>query len=132
MQLTGQRSGDPAFSPDGKLLAYGYRDEQANRLIRLAIISFADGQRVKTFDLPQNVGRRASLRWTHDGRAVTYVDTRDGVDNIWGQSLTGGPAKQLTNFKSEQIIKFAWSRDGKLVLSGGHSTDDVVLIRDFK
>ena len=49
------------------------------------------------------------------------------------QPLEGGEVKQLTQFTSEQIFWFDWSRDGKqLACSRGRITNDVVLISDLK
>ncbi|HKG21865.1 MAG TPA: hypothetical protein VKC34_08185, partial [Blastocatellia bacterium] len=67
------------------------------------------------------------------GRALTYVDNRGGIANIWSQPLAGGEPRPLTDFKSDQIFSFAWSRDGRqLACSRGVITSDVVLITDFK
>ena len=53
--------------------------------------------------------------------------------NLWSQPLDGGPPKQVTDFKSDEIFSFAWSRDGKqLALARGVETGDVVLITDSK
>jgi hypothetical protein len=47
--------------------------------------------------------------------------------------LDGGKPVQLTDFKTDQIFWFDFSRDGKqLALSRGTQTSDVILIRDFK
>jgi hypothetical protein len=60
------------------------------------------------------------------------------VANLWSQSADGGKPVQITNFSSEFISSefisnFALSPDGKrIALSRGHSTADVVLIKDFK
>lgn len=73
------------------------------------------------------------MRWTADGRALTYIVTREGVSNLWNQPLAGGPPKQLTNFQSETIFSFGWSRDGKqLALVRGVANNDVVLISNFR
>jgi len=46
--------------------------------------------------------------------------------------MNGTPPKQLTDFTSERIFWFAFSRDGKqLALSRGTQTSDVILI-NFK
>ena len=66
-------------------------------------------------------------------RALNYIDIINGVSNIWSLPLDGGPLKQLTDFKADQIFWFDFSRDGKqLALSRGTQTSDVILIRDFK
>jgi hypothetical protein len=47
--------------------------------------------------------------------------------------LTVGRRNELTDFKTDQIFWFDFSRDGKqLALSRGTQTSDVILIRDFK
>lgn len=73
------------------------------------------------------------LGWSSNGRELTYIATRAGVSNIWSQPVDGGPAKQLTDFKSNLIFFFDWSRDGKqLALARGSVTSDVVLINEIK
>ena len=68
-------------------------------------------------------------RWTPDGKAITYVRREQQVDNLWLQPLNGGPARQLTEFSSDQIYKFAWSPDGRnLAVARGRRGYDLVLI----
>ena len=58
---------------------------------------------------------------------------RNGASNIWEQPLSGGPPRQITNFTSDRINAFAWSRDGKqLFMIRGNTTADVILISNFK
>lgn len=117
----------PSLSPDGKYFAYPYWDEQA-QTTRTAVVSFADGGRFKTFDaLP------LTLEWSPDSRSLCYIDTRGGVSNLWSQPLAGGEARRLTDFRSDELFAFAFSRDGKqLALARGNVTRDVVLIKDFR
>ena len=129
VQLTDQISLSPTISPDGSLLAYGYRDENAPW--RMAVATLEGGAPLKTFDVTAPVEGR--LRWTPDGRAVAYIEMKNGVSNIVAQPLDGGEPKPLTDFKADRIFSFAWSRDGKqLALSRGTVNNDVVLIKDFK
>ena len=68
-----------------------------------------------------------------DGRTLIFIDTINGVSNIWSLPLDASAPKQLTDFKTDQIFWFDLSRDGKqLALSRGTQTSDVILIRDFK
>ncbi|HEV2664356.1 MAG TPA: protein kinase, partial [Blastocatellia bacterium] len=107
---TSGRASDAAISPDGKYVAH-----------------------VKSDAGQPSFTSTAGLRWTPDGRALTYIDTINGVSNIWSLPLDGGPPKQLTDFKTDQIFWFDFSRDGKqLALSRGMETSDVILIRDFR
>ncbi|HVF47203.1 MAG TPA: DPP IV N-terminal domain-containing protein [Pyrinomonadaceae bacterium] len=130
VQITDKQSRSATVSPDGKLIAYFYREE--NSPWRLAIAPFEGGEPLKTFDIPAIPD--PSLRWTPDGRAVAYVDTsKNGVSNIVAQPLDGGAPKQLTDFKEMRIFSFDYSRDGKqLALSRGIISTDVVLISNFR
>ena len=71
------------------------------------------------------------LRWSPDGQAIDYADTRQGVSNIWAQPLSDGPPRQITEFRTGYIYNFAWSRSGDLALALGTATSDAVLIKNF-
>ncbi|HEY3028154.1 MAG TPA: DPP IV N-terminal domain-containing protein, partial [Pyrinomonadaceae bacterium] len=133
VRLTDQYTGVPTVSPDGSLIACFYREDQPNSPVKVAIIPFAGGDPVKVLDIPHSFKIIASPRWTLDGRALTFIDTINGVSNIWSLPLDGGKPVQLTDFKTDQIFWFDFSRDGKqLALSRGTQTSDVILIRDFR
>jgi Tol biopolymer transport system component len=119
----------PAPSPDGKWIAMTYVDEKAQRW-RPGLMS-ADGKSiVRTFEL--NVAIPV-LTWRPDGKVLNYIDTREGVSNIWEQDINGGPPRQFTHFTSGRIYSFAWSPDGKeLAVARGDETSDVVLLREEK
>lgn len=128
-QLTNYPSVAPVVSPDGKWISVYYRQE-TKAPWQLGIIPFNGGPPVKSFEVPQGVLFQSLIRWTPDGSALAYIKNKDGFSNIWTQPLDGGPARQLTNFKSDQIFWFEWSPDGKqLGLSRGAITSDVVMIR---
>jgi Tol biopolymer transport system component len=64
---------------------------------------------------------------------LTYTVTRGIVSNIWLQPVDGGQPRQLTDFKTDRIFSFDWSRDGKwLACSRGAIDNDVVLISNFR
>jgi eukaryotic-like serine/threonine-protein kinase len=130
VRLTDHTSDFPAISPDGKFIACAYQTD-ANSQTKIALIPFAGGQPIKVFDIAS--AGTVPVRWTNDGRALTYVDARDGVSNIWIQPIDGSPPKQFTDFKLDSIFWFDWSRDGKqLALTRGNSTSDVVLMSNFR
>jgi serine/threonine protein kinase len=132
VQVTNKFALLPAVSPDGKLIACYFLDQQA-RVTKIALLPFEGGDPVKLFDLPQTADRGHAVRWTPDGRALTYINTRGIVSNIWLQPIDGSPPKQLTDFKTDRIFSFDWSRDGKwLAISRGVIDSDVVLISNFR
>lgn len=125
----GKASGVAAISPDGKRLAYFYREDDGPW--RIAVTSFEGDSPSRTFDIPALPS--SSLRWTTDNSALAYVVTQNGVSNIAVQPINGNKPKQLTNFKQERIFSFDYSRDGKqLAVSRGTIDNDVVLISNIK
>lgn len=132
IRLTDYASNRPAASPDGKQIVFRFVDEQATpKRQRFALMSVEGGQRTKVFDLPQPVEQ--IVHWMSDGHALTYTDLRDGISNIWASPIDGGTPKQLTNFRTDQIFGYAWSRDGKqLAVARGSIASDVVLIGGFR
>jgi Tol biopolymer transport system component len=121
----------PTISPDGKLIAAGYLDDQ--QIAHFAIIPSAGGQPLKLLPMADSVLPAVGLAWTPDSSSLVYVQNLNGVSNIWSQPINGDPPKQLTNFKSDLIFRFALSADGlNFVLARGTKTRDVVLIRDFR
>jgi Tol biopolymer transport system component len=124
-QLIREYSDYFSFSPDSKLLAYTFTDEELKR-DRLAIISIDGGPPTKILDYPE-------ARWAPDGRGFTRVETRADVENIWEYPLDAGKPAQLTDFKSDHICGYRWSQDGKqLAVCRQTSTSDAVLIKNFK
>ncbi len=134
-QLTDALSYYPAISPDGKTVACVYRRDPRGAF-KLALIPASGGQPVKEFDISSDAPYLTSqwqLRFSPDGRALDYIVNRGGVSNIWRQPLDGTQPKPITDFKSDLIFAFDWSRDGKqLALSRGTVTRDAVLVGNGK
>lgn len=120
-----------SLSPDGKFIACWYRDEKPNTPNRLIILPIAGGDPTRTFDMPPTASGYPV--WSPDGKAIVIYDRRTGTSNLWSQPLDGGPMKQLTDFKPDDLFARDLSRDGKtMALSRGTITSDVILISDFR
>jgi serine/threonine protein kinase len=134
VQFTNKQSSRAFFSPDGTSLACGYFVENTSSPWKIAIIPMAGGEPSRLIDAPQ--GRSLGLdnwAWSPDGRAIIYTGFQKGVSNLWSQPLDGGKPSQITNFTTESIRGLTIAPDGKrMALSRGHSTLDVVLIKDAK
>ncbi len=132
-QLSDKSSTAAAVSPDGKLVALRYFDEEA-KVNRIAVLPLSGGAAIKT--LPVSVTfRDVGLGWTADSKSIVYAEARgnadNSADNIWSVAIDGGEPKQLTNFTSGLIFAFQMSPDHKqIALSRGTQIDDVILLRD--
>jgi Tol biopolymer transport system component/DNA-binding winged helix-turn-helix (wHTH) protein len=134
IQLNDAISAHPSISPDGRFIACFYLDDQTNTQtsqMSIAVLPFEGGPPSKIFKV-STAYRFAGIRWSADGRALTYVDGLDGHSNIWSQPLDGAPPKRLTDFKGDRAISFDWSPDGKrLVVLRGAAVSNVVSIANF-
>jgi serine/threonine protein kinase/Tol biopolymer transport system component len=121
----------PALSPNGKFIVGVYK-ENPDASDRIAVFSPAGGKHpIKLLDLPAIVNTH-NFRWSTDGQSLIYIDSRNGFYNLWSQPLNGDQPKQITNFKSGQIFRFAQSRDGReFVLAQAVESSDVIMINNF-
>jgi Tol biopolymer transport system component len=119
----------PTASPDSKQVTFQYMKRGGGAMIGQVSL---DGGTINDVAKPPFRFSQA-FRWTPDGTAVAYIDNSNGPGQIWALPSTGGPAKQLTNFATDSIFWFDWSRDGKqLAVARGTQLSDVVLISDFR
>jgi Tol biopolymer transport system component/DNA-binding winged helix-turn-helix (wHTH) protein len=129
VRLTEQSGLFPSVSPDGKLIACFYVDPVGSAPT-LALIRPDDGSIFKRLEIPMTTFAFAGLRWTPDGRAVTYVNSIQGVGNVWMQPLDGSQPRPVTHFDSGEIYRFAWSPHGaELVVERGKTLRDIVLMK---
>jgi dipeptidyl aminopeptidase/acylaminoacyl peptidase len=110
-----------SWTPEGKIVSAPNK---------LAVRAVEGGEPKIICDLPKFSGR---FTWTPDAQAIAYVSDRNGFTNIWIQPLDGGAPRQLTDFKSDRIFSFDWSRDGKqLACARGIVTSNIVQISDLR
>jgi len=111
-------------SPDGKQIAFSYIEKDNTSPLVIAPIN--GGNATKTFPSTDST---LDLRWSPDGRSLVYrTVSNDGVGNLLAQPINGGGAKKLTDFKTELIFSYNFSRDGKqIAFSRGNSTSDVFI-----
>lgn len=122
-----------AAAPDGKSIAYIYWDE-IKKTHAMETDSIESGA-VKTFTLPETAVQKYSeaqfvLRWTADGKNLSFINDENGFANVWLLPLNGDKPRRITNFNDNFIFSFAWSNDGKtLAVSRGTLTSDAILLK---
>jgi Tol biopolymer transport system component len=125
------------YSPDGREVAEIEYIEATDKNV-LIVRDSHTGHATESFDLPAGFGTPFNsvgwiLRWTPDGRTMTYALWKGSgaAVNLWSQSRSGGPPRQITNFP-DAIVAYDWSPDGKqLALTRNAESRDVVLISHF-
>ncbi|HKQ73369.1 MAG TPA: winged helix-turn-helix domain-containing protein [Blastocatellia bacterium] len=131
VQIADETATDPVISPNGRQVAYLSMDEGHASRSRLAIRPFEGESNEKVFDLSRDIDLIRPIRWAVDGRALTFIGSRDGISNIYSQPIEGGPPRQLTNSKTERIYSISWSRDGRyLAYASGSEVGDVVVVKN--
>jgi Tol biopolymer transport system component len=123
-----------AFSPDGLQVAFSETrgDERISN-----ILSLADGQIVKTFDLADPKSLIKCIVWMPDKKTLAYSSADRDVDNkhLWLQPLDGTSPQKFTDLGNEEISEFglAISPDGKtFALVQGRWLHDAVLLKGLK
>ena len=93
------------------------------------MIPFGGGERTATLDI-----QPGPYEWSPDGAALHYIDSPKGKYDLWSQPLDGSAATRISDFDfSDEIGGFAWSQDGSnLVISRGHTSSDIVLLKNFR
>jgi Tol biopolymer transport system component/DNA-binding winged helix-turn-helix (wHTH) protein len=123
-RLTDRSGSWPWVSPDSKLVACAYA--ATNGKEQLAIFPIEGGSAAKIFEVPPLANFRYGIRWTMDGKAITY---RDWGSGLWRQPVEGGEPNRIPDLPEEKIYSYAWSRDGKLfAFTRGVEMRDVVVI----
>jgi Tol biopolymer transport system component/DNA-binding winged helix-turn-helix (wHTH) protein len=133
VQLTQSHTLNPNLSPDGSMLAYFFMDSSASPSTwRIGVIAYETKALLRTFDLPATFSSQA-LRWTPDGKALAYLKEAGSISNIWVQELDTDQPRQLTNFNSDRIVDFAWTRDGtQLICLRTVESSYIALINNFR
>ena len=80
----------PAFSPDGKTLAFIRRYGTSNREIYL--VPAAGGEPARLTHDNRTID---SLAWAPDGRAILFTSDREGGSALWQISASGGAPERL-------------------------------------
>jgi len=121
------------ISPDGKTLVYVVNHQSAGgpSSSKIALLDVVTLRSPRIFDANPRISK--GVQFTADGKSVAYPVKENGVDNVWIQPVDGSSGHQITQFKSEQILSFHWSPDGKkLGILRSHTDSDVVLLQESK
>jgi eukaryotic-like serine/threonine-protein kinase len=123
-------------SNDGKRLAFPLWNPERQILGRE--IFEIETEKSKPFDLPssavgEQMGNEATVRWSADDRALTFINQEKGVSNVWQYAVADGKLTKLTDFDEYTVFTYDTSFDGKrLAVTRFSIAGDAVLISDVK
>ncbi|MEO6391886.1 MAG: winged helix-turn-helix domain-containing protein [Pyrinomonadaceae bacterium] len=131
-RLTEYEATQPSYSPDGTMIASVLPAQRKTIPGSIALLSAGGGPPLKTFDSLVFPFANGAL-WTPDGQAIVFPKTENHILNLWLQPTGGGPPRALTNFTSDSIFKYAYTRDGKsIILARGKVVVNVAMITNFR
>jgi Tol biopolymer transport system component len=105
---------NPAFSPDGRSLAFS---SSRSGSFQIYVLSLDPGGRPEP--VTSDAGQNVQPAWSPDGRSLAYHSVQRG--GLWVVDASGGVARQITTFGSQP----AWSPDGRLLAFASSSLGDV-------
>jgi hypothetical protein len=102
---------DPAWSPDGTMLAFtSHRTGDSD----IWLVDIRKNGESQPRNLTNHSGWDYSPTWSPSGQSVAFISERDGDPEIFVQNLESETALQLT-FNEGMDRLPAWSPDGKLI-----------------
>jgi eukaryotic-like serine/threonine-protein kinase len=124
----------PDLSPDGREIVCEYGGDPGEPW-GVAVLDAVDGHVKSRFpgiptSAPDTSDQGKLVRWSWNGQSLIYVNTQNGVSNLWIQTLRGDSPHQLTQFEEGRILGFAPSFDGSsIAYIRGSQGGDVALIQ---
>ncbi|MGB6075346.1 MAG: hypothetical protein WBG29_06900 [Candidatus Acidiferrales bacterium] len=94
---------DPAWSPNGELLAFSWRRPAGN--YDIYVMDLASHQLV---ELTRDSGENERPSWAPDDRHIVFESTRSGSRQIWSMLADGSEARQLTTVGSNESPNWSW------------------------
>ncbi|MEO8434283.1 MAG: winged helix-turn-helix domain-containing protein [Pyrinomonadaceae bacterium] len=123
----------PAFSSDGKLVAYFFGELEGGDHPTIAVLSLADRKVLKTFNMVDEKSVPLKIAWAIDNQALNYVTTNGSKAFLWRQSLDNEKPHLIADLGNEEIQDFALAPDGSsLAFIRGKWIHDAVLIEGLK
>jgi Tol biopolymer transport system component len=103
------RDGSPAWSPDGKRIAF-YSERDGNAEL---YVMNADGSEQRR--LTRTPADEGYPSWSPDGRTISFDTDRDGNFEIYAMDAGGGNERRLTSSPSSDVSA-SWSPDGSRIV----------------
>jgi hypothetical protein len=110
LEPAGSLDAMPAWSPDGKTIAFSSRRTGDWEVYTIP----AAGGAVKRLTKRDTEDRGPA--WSPDGTHIAFISDRSGQRDIWVMTSTGSDAANLTDSSDADDVNPAWSPDGSTIV----------------
>jgi Tol biopolymer transport system component len=104
---------DPAWSPDGQMIAFVGLVGLTAGLGKPIYVVKVDGSGLRNLT-PKPVGAYAAPAWSPDGRKLAFVSDRDGNSDVYVMNASGKGQRNLTRNRAYDADP-AWSPEGQKI-----------------
>ncbi|HUJ31486.1 MAG TPA: hypothetical protein VLY23_09415 [Candidatus Acidoferrum sp.] len=111
----------PAFSPDGKQIAFSWAN---SRLPGTEIFVKLVGSETPLQLTSNKGGEDFSASWSPDGREIAFLRQSTGGTGVFVISALGGPERRLVSLRPDRYYMLDWSPDGKYIAFGQRASAD--------
>jgi len=111
LSLSGSYISSPAFSPDGRRLAFSARNEKSRDAD--IFVSATDGSGIR--NLTNSAGIDTSPTWSPTGTQIAFISDRSGSPQVWVMDSDGSNVRRLVT-EGGHCDSPDWSPDGRYIL----------------
>ncbi|HVF30272.1 MAG TPA: winged helix-turn-helix domain-containing protein [Pyrinomonadaceae bacterium] len=104
-----QRTLFPAFSPDGRYLAYFFRDTADSNRFRLVVAATHNFADQSTFTLADEASSPVEIAWSPDGLSLYYGSESTAGAAIWRQAISASSPEKIKALTDPELVDLAVS-----------------------
>lgn len=123
----------PAISPDGKMVAFFFRDKEKNNQSKIVVVTLADKKTLKVLEFTEAKSLPVKIAWSKDNKTINYVTFYNSKNSLWTQSLNEEKPRLNADLGDKDIEDFSLAADGNsFIYTRGEWLHDAILLKGLK